>query len=322
MNSERTEDNRRGRHAESPGKIPLKGWKNILLRVKENLGKDHLSIISAGVAFYAMLAIFPGLTALVSLYGLVSDPMGVQDQLAALRHLIPPEAYTILETQLRNIAEQPGGSLSFGFIGGLLITLWSANKGVKTLMEALNIVYEEKESRGFIRKNLLSLFFTFLVISFIVLTLIAIVVAPALLKFLPLPVSTQKLFTYMQWPFLALMVILLLNFTYGYFPNRRRPKWRWVTSGSLFAGIFWILASALFSFYVVNFGNYNKMYGSVGAVIVLMMWFYLSSFIILLGGELNSEVEHQTARDSTKWESRPMGERDAYVADHLGEAKE
>ena len=321
MGTDPSENNRRGRQAESPSKIPYQGWRDILLRVKEKLGRDHLSIIAAGVAFYAMLAIFPGLTALVSLYGLVSDPFQVQEQLATISRLIPPEAYRIIENQLRTLAQQPGGSLSLGFFGGLLLTLWSANQGVKALIEALNIVYQESEARGIIKLNLFSLLFTFLTVLFVVVTLFAIVITPAILEFLPIPVSTKTLYNLLQWPFLAMLISLLLDFTYCYFPSRHRAKWRWVTYGSFFAGIFWMLASALFSFYVTNFSNYNKMYGSVGAVIVLMMWFYISSFIILLGGELNSEMELQTAKDSTRGEARPMGERGAYVADHLGEAK-
>lgn len=291
--------------------IPVRGWREILSRVKADLGRDHFSIIAAGVAFFALLALFPGLAALVSLYGLISDPLEVQAQLAMVSGLMPPAAYRIIETQLQSIARQSGGSLGFGFFGGLLLTLWSANKGVKALMEALNIAYEEKETRGFIKQNLLSLVFTFLSILFVVVTLAILVVTPALLELLPLPGSTQRLYQLLRWALLAVMAIMLLNFTYCYLPNRPAARWRWLSHGSFFAWFFWMLASALFSYYTVNFGNYHKTYGSLGAVVVLMMWFYLTVFIILLGGELNAELEQQTALDQARGESQPRGKRGA-----------
>lgn len=312
---------RRGRQAEKPTQIPAKGWRDILLRIKEKIDRNHLSIIAAGISYFALLAIFPGLAALVSLYGLFSDPMAVEQQLASVKSIIPPEAFGIIENQLHTIAAQSDSNLSFGFIGGLLLTLLSANKGVMTVIEALNIVYEENESRGFIKKNLLSLFYTFIMILVVVVTLIIIVIAPAVLAFLPIPAQLQTLFNFLQWPFLAIMILMLLNFTYCYFPDRERAKWRWITSGSLFAGGLWIVASAIFSYYVSHFGDYNKMYGSVGAVVVLMIWFYISAFIVLLGGQLNAEMEHQTARDTTTGEAQPRGKRGAYMADDLGERK-
>jgi len=316
------DDVERGRHAEHPKKIPARGWRDILLRMKEQMDNNHLSITAAGIAYFALLAVFPGLAALVSLYGLFSDPMMVQQQLASVKTIIPPEAYTIIEGQLHTIAAQPQGTLSFGFAGGLLLTLFSANKGVITMIEAMNIVYEEEETRGFIKLNLLSLFYTFVMILIIVISIVIIVIAPAVLAFLPVPGMVEALVKYLPWPFLAAIIVLLLNFTYCYFPNRRRAKWRWITYGSIVAALVWILASVLFSFYVNNFGDFNKTYGSVGAVVVLMMWFYISAFIVLLGGTLNAETEHQTAVDSTKGRpSQPRGKRGAYMADDVGKKK-
>ena len=288
-------DGEHGRHAEHPARIPARGWRDILLRIMDQMDSNHLSITAAGISYFALLAIFPGLAALVSLYGLFSDPMMVQRQLASVKTIIPFEAYAIIENQLHKIASQPETSLSIGFIGGLLLTLFSANRGVMTMIEAMNIVYEERETRGFIKLNLLSLFYTFVMILTIVISMIIIVIAPAVLAFLPVPGIVEVLVKYLPWPFLAAMIVLLLNFTYCYFPNRRRAKWRWITYGSAVATLVWILASLLFSFYVSNFGDYNKTYGSVGAVVVLMIWFYISAFIVLLGGTLNAEMEHQTA---------------------------
>ena len=310
-----------GRHAEHPKMIPTRGWRDILLRMKEQMDNNHLSITAAGIAYFGLLAIFPGLAALVSLYGLFSDPMMVEQHLASIKTIIPPEAYTLIEGQLHTIAAQPAGSLSFGFIGGLLLTLFSANKGVMTMIEAMNIVYEQEERRGFVKLNLLSLFYTFVMILIIVVSMIIIVIAPVVLAFLPVPGMVEALVKYLPWPFLAVIIVLLLNFTYCYFPNRRRAKWRWITYGSIVATVVWILASVLFSFYANNFGNFNKTYGSVGAVVVLMMWFYISAFIVLLGGTLNAEMEHQTAKDSTRGEPKPRGKRNAYMADDVGEKK-
>jgi len=310
-----------GRHADHPAKIPVKGWRDILLRMKDQMDANHLSITAAGVAYFAFLALFPGLAALVSLYGLFSDPMTVQKQLATVQSIMPYEAYAIIENQLQKIATQPQASLGLGFIGGLLLTLFSANKGVITMIEAMNIVYEEEETRGFFKLNLLSLFYTFVMILVNVISIIFIVIAPAVLAFLPLPGFAEALIKYLPWPFLALMIILLLDFTYCYFPNRRRVKWRWITYGSAIASGVWILASSLFSFYVSNFGNFNETYGSVGAVVVLMMWFYISAFIVLLGGTLNAEMEHQTALDSTRGTPKPRGKRDTYMVDDVGEKK-
>lgn len=310
-----------GRHADHPAEIPAPGWRDILLRIKDQMEANHLSITAAGIAYFAFLAIFPGLAALVSLYGLFSDPMSVQKQLATVQSIMPQDAFAIIENQLKNIATQPQASLGLGFVGGLLLTLFSAGKGVSALIEAMNIVYEEQETRGFFKRNLLSLLYTLVIILMIVLCLIFLVITPVVLSFLRLPGISEALIKYLPWPFLALMIVLLLDFTYCYFPNRRRAKWRWVTYGSVFASGVWILASALFSFYVSNFGNFNQTYGSVGAVVVLMMWFYISAYIVLLGGTLNAEMEHQTAVDSTRGAPKPRGQRNAYMADHVGEEK-
>lgn len=316
------QDGEHGRQAEHPATIPARGWRDILLRIRDQMDSNHLSITAAGISYFALLAIFPGLAALVSLYGLFSDPMMVQRQLASVKTIIPFEAYALIENQLHKIASQPQGSLSIGFVGGLLLTLFSANKGVMTMIEAMNIVYEEKETRGFIKLNLLSLFYTFVMILTIIISMVIIVIAPAVLAFLPVPDVVEALVKYLPWPFLAAMIVLLLNFTYCYFPNRRRAKWRWITYGSAVATLVWIVASLLFSFYVSNFGDYNKTYGSVGAVVVLMIWFYISAFIVLLGGTLNAETEHQTAVDSTRGRpSQPRGKRGAYMADDVGKKK-
>jgi membrane protein len=313
-------DNRaHGHHVDHPAEIPAKRWRDILLRMKVQLETNRLSITAAGIAFFAFLAIFPALAALVSLYGLFADPMRVQNQLATVQSIMPYEAYTIIENQLEKIVTQPQASLGLGFLGGLLLTLFSANKGVITMIGAMNMVYEHQETRGFFKLNLLSLFYTFVMILMIVISIIFIVIAPAILAFLPLPSSVEALIKYLPWPFLALMIILLLNFTYCFFPNRRRAKWRWITYGSAIASGVWLLASALFSFYASNFGNFNETYGSVGAVVVMMIWFYISAFIVLLGGTLNAAMEHQAAAGSTRGMPNLPGKKETSMADEMRE---
>ncbi|HNR11828.1 MAG TPA: YihY/virulence factor BrkB family protein [Thermodesulfobacteriota bacterium] len=309
----------RGRGADRPGEIPRKGWKDILLRVKKEQSEDNISIIAAGVAFYGLLAIFPALAALVSIYGLVTEPAEVQRQLGALSSFLPREALEIMNYQLSRIASQSGGALSIGLIVGILISIWSASKGMKALMTALNVVYDEEEKRGFFKLNSAALVLTFVGILFVIISLLLIAVLPALFGTLGLPDVIQRLLSLGRWPLLAAFVMFGLAALYRYAPSRDKPRWEWISWGAVSATLLWIAASVLFSLYAANFGNYNKTYGSVGAIIILLTWFYLTAYIVLLGGELNAEMEHQTVKDTTKGPERPLGERGAHVADTVGE---
>jgi membrane protein len=312
----------RGRRAERPGEIPRHGWKDILVRVKDEQKKDNLSVVAAGVAFYAMLSIFPALAALVSIYGIFADPGEVQQQIAQLSGFIPQETRQVLEEQVSRFVSTSSGALGFGAIGGLLIALWSANKGMKALMTALDIVYDEEETRGFFKINGISLLLTFVGVLTAVISLILIAVIPVILGYIGIPQGIQAVLAYGRWPFLALVIVLLLGVLYRFAPNRDEPQWKWVSWGSVTATVLWIAASLLFSFYVSNFGSYNKTYGSMGAIIILLMWFFLSAYAVLIGAELNAEMEHQTGKDTTRGEPRPMGERDARMADTLGKKAE
>jgi len=296
----------RGRGADRPGEIPRKGWKDILLRVKKEQSEDNISIIAAGVAFYGLLAIFPALAALVSIYGLVTEPAEVQRQLGALSSFLPREALEIMNYQLSRIASQSGGALSIGLIVGILMT-------------ALNVVYDEEEKRGFFKLNSAALVLTFVGILFVIISLLLIAVLPALFGTLGLPDVIQRLLSLGRWPLLAAFVMFGLAALYRYAPSRDKPRWEWISWGAVSATLLWIAASVLFSLYAANFGNYNKTYGSVGAIIILLTWFYLTAYIVLLGGELNAEMEHQTVKDTTKGPERPLGERGAHVADTVGE---
>jgi membrane protein len=314
----RENQDERGRQARRPRDIPRPGWRDIALRVKEETIRDNLSIIAAGVAFYAMLAIFPALAALVSIYGLVADPAQVSQHMASIGQMLPEQAYQILDQQLSSVAGSAGGALTIGAIGGLLLALWSAARGMKAMLLALDITYDEEEKRGFIRFNALALLLTLGAVLFIILALALIAILPALLGGLGLPETVQTLLVWLRWPLLGLLVILGVAVLYRFGPDRDQPRWRWVSLGAVLATVLWLVVSALFSWYVSNFGSYQETYGAMGAVVILLMWFYITAYAILLGAEINAEMEHQTEADTTRGAERPMGERDAHMADSRG----
>ncbi|MGP1397955.1 MAG: YihY/virulence factor BrkB family protein [Inquilinaceae bacterium] len=297
--------------------MPPRGWWEIVLRVKAAMGDHNISVLSAGCAFYALLAIFPALSAMVAIYGLIADPVDVRDQLGLVRGVLPSEAYEILDGQMRELTAKPPGELGLGLILGLAITVWSATKGVKSLMGALNIIYGEREDRGLIKVNAVAVGLTAGAVFGVTATLFLLVALPGVFALVRLGGQAEDLLSLLRWPLLAVGVIIGLGVIYRYGPSRRPAKWRWLSVGAVAATVLWIVASGLLSFYVESFGSYNETYGSIGAVVVLLMWFYVTAYTILLGGELNAALEHQTARDSTVGAPRPMGERGAFVADTL-----
>jgi membrane protein len=278
---------------EAPAETPSRGWKDIALRVWRKFSDDRILLISAGVTFYAILAIFPGLAALVSLYGLVADPRTISQHLASLRGILPDGAIAIIGDQVKRLASSGGGSLGLTLAASLLLSLWSANGGIKSLFDALNIAYQEPEKRGLIGLNLQSLLFTVGALLFAILALTGIVVVPVVLNFLGLNEQAWYV-VWLRWPALLLIVIFSLAVLYRFGPSRKRPKWRWVSAGSVLAAILWLLASGLFSWYVTQFGSYNRTYGSLGAAIGFMTWIWISTIVVLSGAELNAEVERQT----------------------------
>ena len=302
-----------GRDARRPYHIPLKGWWQVAQRVWSESSRDNLSVVAAGCAFYAFLAIFPALSALISLYGLTAD----QHQFGMLALVLPGQAYDIIIEQIHRIAESSSQSLGWSLVLSLVLALWSANAGTQAMLAALNIAYEEPERRSLLRFYLSTFAFTIIGVLSGVTMLLAIVYVPILLAFVGFSSAFEFLIQIGRWPLLALLVLGLLALLYRYGPCRRSAKWHWVTIGSLFATAVWLLASAAFSSYVSNFANYDKVYGSLGAVIVLLLWLYISFYIMLLGAEINAELELQTAEDTTVGRPKPMGHRGAFVADHV-----
>ncbi|HET8700412.1 MAG TPA: YihY/virulence factor BrkB family protein [Nitrococcus sp.] len=320
MVQEKHPSNDRGRMAKRPWEISLRGWRDIILRLKDDIYDHNIFILSAGVAFYAFLSIFPALVVIVSIYGIIANPSDVQQQFSNYGGMLPEAARTLLSQQLQRITSSAASTMSAGVIIGLLFTLWSATAGTKTFMTALNMVYGEKEKRGFIEFNRDALLMTFGVILLIVLALIFIVALPTILNTMDLPPILTTVLSFLPWLFLAGCFIFGLSAIYRYGPSRRKAQWNWVNFGSVVATVLWIIISLLFSFYVGNFGKYANTYGSLGAIIILLLWFYWSAFVTLLGAGLDAEMEHQTTIDTTKGKPKPMGKRGAYVADTIGKA--
>ncbi len=317
----RASDPDRGRHADTPADIPLRGWGDILLRVYNNIGKGRVITIAAGVTFYSLLAMFPAIAAVVAIYGLYADPAAISRNLDSLSGLLPGGAIDVIRDQMTRIASRDKSTLGLAFAIGLLVSLWSANAGIKSLFDSLNLVYDEEEKRGLIKLNLVSLMFTVAAMVFGLFGIAAVVVLPVALNYIGLGGATDLIIRIGRWPILFVLVALALAFIYRYGPSRSKPKWRWITWGSAFAALAWIAVSVLFSWYAANFGSYNQTYGSLGAVIGLMIWLWLSTIVILLGAQLDAEMEHQTARDTTTGPPKPLGARGATVADRVGAAQ-
>ena len=312
----------RGRAADEPKEIPAKGWKDIVWRVYDDVQSDRVLLVAAGVTFYALLALFPATAAMVSLYGLFADATTIGQHLGLISGFLPEGAVHIISEQVQRIAEKGQGTLGFAFLGTLVLSLWGANAGTKAIFDALNIIYKEREKRGFLKLTLSSLAFTLGGILLMVVALAGVVAVPLGLRLLEIPAqSTAGLLTLLRWPLLYVVILFALASLYRYGPSRTKPQWRWVTWGSAISGGTWLLGSLLLSWYVANFGSYNATYGSLGAIIGFMVWMWLSTTIVLVGAEINAEMEHQTAKDTTEGRRKPLGERGATVADHIGESR-
>lgn len=316
-----TEGADRGREAESPSQIPARGWKDILLRVYGNISEHRILALAAGMTYYSLLAIFPALAALVAIYGLFSDPSSIAKHLDQVSGFVPGGAIDVARDQLTRVASKGHQTLGLTFVVGLAVSLWSANAAMKSLFDTLNIVYGEREKRGFVTLNAVSLSFTLAGIAFVLVALGAVVIAPVALKFVGLSNAADLLVRIARWPAMFVVVALALALIYRFGPSRESPCWRWITWGSAVATILWLGASALFSWYAANFGKFNETYGSLGAAIGFMTWLWISAIVILLGAELDAEMEHQTARDTTTGAEKPIGARGARMADTVGAAR-
>ena len=273
--------------------------------------------ISGGVTFFVLLALFPGLAGLISLYGLFADSTTIAQHLNSLDGILPEGGMQILRDQLQQLTSQPPQKLGFATLASLAISLWSANGGIKAMFEGLNAVYEENEKRSFIKLNAISLALTLAAVVFVIASLLTITVVPKLLSFLDLP-GVSEIVNFARWPVLLVVASLMIAVVYRFGPSREQPQWRWISPGSIFAAVTWIAASLLFSWYTAHFGSYNKTYGSLGAAVGFMTWIWISTMVILIGAKINAELEHQTVADTTAGTPAPRGKRGARMADTVG----
>ena len=235
---------------------------------------------------------------------------------------MPEGVLELIGNELTRVASNRSDTLGAAFVISLLIAFWSANGGVAALFDALNVVYKEREKRSLLRFYGTTFLFTVGGLLFVLLAVATVVVRPAALAAFGAATQAERVVNYARWPVLLLAVMFALSLIYRYGPSRRVPKWRWVTWGSVVAALLWIAASMLFSWYVVSFDSYNRVYGSLGAGVGFVTWMWLSAVVVLIGGELNAEMEHQTARDTTEGpREKPLGARGAVVADTVGEAQ-
>nr|WP_270937247.1 YihY/virulence factor BrkB family protein [Roseomonas sp. MO-31] len=316
----RARERGRGREATAPGEIPARGWRDILWRVLWAIPDDRVLSTAGSVAFFALLSVFPALATVVSLYGLFADAASIRTHLALLDGLVPDGVLLLVGDELTRVARQRGDALGIAFATALLLSLWSANSGVAALFDALNVVYKERERRSLLRFYGTTFLFTLGGVLFVLTAVAAVVVLPVAFGLLGLATQAERLIALLRWPVLLLAIMLALSLVYRFGPSRRVAKWRWVTWGSAVAAVLWIVGSALFSWYVVSFDSYNRIYGSLGAGIGFVSWIWLSVVVVLVGAELNAEMEHQTATDTTEGRPKPLGARGAVVADTVGEA--
>ncbi|MCU1662993.1 MAG: rane protein [Pseudonocardiales bacterium] len=309
-----------GQEAQTPVQIPAGGWWQVIRRAVKESSADHVPMLAGGVAFFAFLAVFPALIAAVTLYGLIADPAEVARQVESLAGALPQETRPLIADQLNSVVSGSDSALGVGLVVSLLAALWSASSGTGNLVQAVNLAYDEDETRGFLKLRALALLLTLGAIVFVLVTLTLVAVVPAVLDALPLGTAGRVIAQVVRWLLLVAVVIGALAVVYRVAPDRDAPRFRWVSVGALVAAVLWLIGSGAFSLYVNNFGSYNKTYGALAGVVVLMLWLYLTSYIVLLGAEINAESERQTRQDTTRGEPRPMGERKAVAADEVAEA--
>lgn len=311
----------RGRYADHPLQVPAKGWKDILARTKKEIAEDNLSIAAAGVAFYCFLAFVPALTALLGIYALVADPAQASRQIEQFASMLPHEIMPLLRDQItRLVAANQAAGISAAL--GLMLALYGSTSATKALMQGLNIAYDEEERRGFLKLQLVALVLTLGAIVGAIVAIALLAVVPALMDYLNLSRQAELLVGWLRWPLLLAAFLFGLSVLYRNGPCRNDAKWSWVSWGAGAATLLWLLASVGFSLYVSKIGNYDKTYGSLGALVVFLLWLYLSAFVVLIGAELNSEMERQTLKDTTKGPDKPLGARDAHAADTVGPAQD
>ncbi|MCO4755007.1 MAG: YihY/virulence factor BrkB family protein [Bacteriovoracaceae bacterium] len=290
-------------NASSPRDFKFRDWIEIFKRSKSEIATDNIGIVSAGIAFYAFLGIFPLLAAFVALYGLLASPDDVTSMVNSMSGVIPGDIVTIFETQMTRLVSEDTVA-GYAAAISVLVALWSGSKAIKGMMAGLNIAYDEREERNFFKKNGMAMLLTLGGILTGIVTVFLIAALPAIFSFLNLGNMAQVLLQIVRWTLLGALIVTALSVLYRWAPDRKNVSWRWITPGSSLAAIVWLVASGLFSWYVSNFGNYNKTYGSLGAIAILLVWLSLSSYVFLLGAELDSELERQAGMNQKEGKRR------------------
>ncbi len=286
-------ENQAGKGADTPADIPSQGWWAILKRTFAEVNNDRVLAVAGGVTFYSLLSLFPAITVAVSFYGLFNDPQTISAHLQMLSSFLPEGAMSIIGEQVQRIASAESTGLTLAAVFGLLLAIWSANSAMKAIMDALNIAYDAEEKRGFIKLNLVSMGLTLSGIIGLLLMIGVIAVVPAVLQLFWLGPVADALLFWGRWPLAFGLILLALAVLYQWGPSRPDVGWRWITPGSAVASVGLIIFSILFSWYAANFAEFNETYGSLGAVIGFLTWLWLSATIILVGAELNAEIENQ-----------------------------
>lgn len=304
-----------GAYAEVPTEIPRRGWWQIARRAWSESQSDQVPLIAAGVAFYSFLSLFPAVVSALLLYGLIRDPAEARAQAADLTRTLPSDAASLITGQFEQLARTSNRSLGFGLVLALVLALWSAAGCVSNLVTALNIAYDEEETRGFVRRKLLALGLTVGAIVFAATTLLLVAAAPPVLDDLVGSGPARWGVEVARWVVLLVAMTVALAVLYRVAPDRENARFSWVSVGAVTATLAWLLGSLGFSVYVDNFGSYAKTYGALAGVAVLLLWLWMTMFLVLLGAELNAEAEAQTITDTTTGEPRPLGQRGAVKAD-------
>jgi membrane protein len=315
-------DGHRGRQATRPDEVALRGWLDVFKRTRRGVRDTHASIIAAGVAFYSFLALVPALIALVIVYGFVANPADVKDQIGSFASAAPTDAQRLLTNQLTSITRSAGGAAGIGALIAIGTAIWSASSGMAALNTGLTVVNHETETRGFVKRRLLALILTVFAVIGVLLMLALVVALPSVLDSIGVGDIGKVVIGLARWVLLAALLLFGLGVIFRYGPQRRRPRWRWISPGAIVAVVVGLAASIGFSVYVSLMGNYNKTYGALGAIIVLLVWLYLIAYAVLFGAAMNAELERQTERDTTAGEERPMGKRGAFAADTLGPTRQ
>jgi membrane protein len=317
--AEALRDGALGRHATHPSHIPWRGWRQVIRRTYLEMISDRISLAAAGCAFYATLALFPAITMLISIYGLIFDPMTVEPQLQVLGGLLPSAAFALIAERVHTLVSVEKATLGLNLLISTAIALWSSSTGTKSMLSALTMAYEENEQRSFLKFQATGLLMTLCGILGAVLALAILVFMPVAIQFIGLDAYAKALLRIFSFALLIMFVATSLSLLYHFGPSRRSAKWHWITPGSSVATLLWLIASVLLSLYVGHIASYDTSYGPLGAVVGVMMWFWVSAYAVLLGAELNAELELQTSEDTTTGPPKPVGQRGAFVADHVAE---